>query len=101
MSSLNFEVRYVRINDVKTKNIAIQIAPVEARGDVQRVMTWLEELQSKLTGSVGLSLEKAHETAVVRIVRGLAVDEVCSCEGLRRDRVDHAPSRTVRLRACI
>src|SRR5215510_9802018 len=98
MTSLNFEVRYVCIDHIEIQYIAKQILAIQARGDIQRVMAGLKVLQPKLTGSVGLRDREAHETAVVRTVRWLAVNEMCSRDRLRRQSVNHPARSTVHFR---
>src|SRR6185437_353994 len=98
MLSLNFEVRYVRIDDIKIEYIAIQIAVVQARRNVEGVMTGFKVRQSKFTGSVGLSYSKAHETTVIRINPGPAVNKMDARDRLRRNSVNHTAGGTVNLR---
>src|SRR5678816_1526784 len=95
MTSLNFEVRYVRINDIEIKYIAIKIAPIQTRRDVQRVMTGLKVIQPKLTKIVALRNSEAYKASVVRTVVRLAVNEMCPGDRLRRQSVNYAACSTV------
>ena len=61
-------------------------------------MTGLKVLQPEFAGGVGLSDRKVYETAVVGVIRGPAVNEMCSGDRLRGDSVKHAASRAVHFR---
>src|SRR5678815_5843189 len=95
MTSLNFEVRYIRINDIEIKYIAVKIGTIQTRRDVQRIMTWLKVIQPKLTKIVGLLNSEAYKAPVVRTVVRLAVNEMCPGDRLRRQNVNYAACSTV------
>jgi hypothetical protein len=98
MTSLNFEVRYVRINDIEIKYIAVKIAAIQTRRDVQRVMIALKVIQPKLTKIVGLRNSEAYKASVVRTVVRLAVNDMCPGDRLRSQNVNYAACSAVHSR---
>src|SRR4029453_13538309 len=98
MTSLNFEVRYVRINDIEIKYIAVKISAIQTRRGVRCVMTGLKVIQPKLTKIIGLRNSEAYKASVVRTVVRLAVNEMCPGDRLRRQNVNYAACSTVHFR---
>ena len=95
MTSLDFKIRHVRIDDIVKNHVAIQIAVIQARRDVDCVMSGLEVIQPKLAQSIALRECEAFKTAVVRTVCRSAVHKMNSREGLSGDCIDYAATSGV------